>query len=230
MAMDLLQLKAEQTRLAPQVVLPTGLRVGFPAPGALVVTLDVQYAGQNDAYVALDASSWPSGPSQIYLAQEKVTEAYHPGYFAFREGPVLVSALKRLMAHLGQRPDLLIVDGHGRAHPRKFGVASWLGLHLDLPSIGVAKEPLVRYAHPPAETRGSTAPVTVDGEIVGQILRSVTGVKSIFVSPGHRVSLAESVAIALALAGPYRVIEPIRRADQACRAFAKGDHRPGTRL
>lgn len=212
----------QQTEMAARLIIPEGMRPDFPSPGALVITMDVQYAG-DDAFVAMDLIRWGEEGSEIYVCQEAVTEPYQPGFFAFREGPVLVAALERLARVKNIRPDLLIIDGHGRAHPRKFGVASWLGLKLEIPAIGVAKETLVRFPDQPDAARGSTAPVKVDGETVGYALRTSEGVKPVFVSPGHRVSLEESREIALALDSGFRVIEPIRRADQACRAFAKGE-------
>jgi deoxyribonuclease V len=229
--MNIPDLEQQQTEMSAQVIIPEGQRADFPHPGAVVVTLDVQYA-EDGAYVAMDLLHWgaegtASDGNQIYVCKEEVATAYHPGFFAFREGPVLIAALERLANAKGIHPDLLIIDGHGRAHPRKFGVASWLGLKLSIPAIGVAKETLVRFPDQPDAERGSTSPVTVDGETVGYALRTSTGVKPIFVSPGHLVSLDESRDIALALDSGFRVIEPIRRADQACRAFAKGEPQGG---
>ena len=212
----------QQTEMSARIIVPQGLRSEFPKIGALVITMDVQYAG-DDAYVAMDLLRWGVEGSEIFVCKEAVTEPYQPGFFAFREGPVLVAALNRLATAKGIRPDLLIIDGHGRAHPRKFGVASWLGLKVGIPAIGVAKETLVRFPDQPDLARGSTSPVTVDGETVSYALRTSEGVKPVFVSPGHLVSLDESREIALALDSGFRTIEPIRRADQACRAFAKGE-------
>lgn len=223
--MNLPKLEQQQTEMSAQVVIPQGIRPDFPSAGANVITMDVQYAG-DDAYVAMDLVRWGEEGSEIFVCKEEVTEPYQPGFFAFREGPVLVAALQRLADVKGIRADLLIIDGHGRAHPRKFGVASWLGLKLGIPAIGVAKETLVRFPDQPEPERGHTSAVTVEGETVGYALRTASGVKPVFVSPGHLVSLDESREIALALDSGFRVIEPIRRADQACRAHAKGETGP----
>ena len=219
--MDLELLEELQTRLAGQVVVPSDGEGYFPAEGDLLCTLDVQYAGE-DAYVALDLMRWPSTLVGVHVYKLTVEVAYVPGFFAFREGPVLKAALEQLRIETGLVPQVLLVDGHGTAHPRRFGVACWLGLETGLPSVGCAKEPLVRYEGDLGAAVGSKLDVVVDGVVAGYVLRTVEGVKPVFVSPGHLVSLEGCVRMVLALGGGVRVVEPVRRADQAARRAAKG--------
>ncbi|HEX2899684.1 MAG TPA: endonuclease V [Bacteroidia bacterium] len=221
--MDLEQLAALQATLAKKVNIPDAAHDLQLAPGDAIFSLDVQYAGDT-GFVAIDHAQWQGAAQGIYAVNEPVTEPYIPGYFAFREGPVLKSALLKAIDYAGFAPKLIIVDGHGTAHPRKFGVACWLGIELGLPTLGCAKETLVQYSGELEEAVGSTLPVIVEGETVGYAVRTALGVKPVFVSPGHGVSLEASLRYILGLGGGYRVIEPLRRADQACRAYAKGEH------
>jgi deoxyribonuclease V len=212
-----------QEQLAQKVIIsdetvPFDLKAGDP-----IFTLDVQYVGDT-GFVGIDYMEWEGKPQEIFAVNEPVTEPYKPGYFAFREGPVLKSAILKAIDYSGITPKLIIVDGHGIAHPRKFGVACWLGIELGLPTLGCAKETLVQYEGELAEPVGSKVDVIVNGETVGYALRTALGVKPVFVSPGHRISLSESVRVIMGLGGGFRVIEPLRRADQACRAYAKCEH------
>lgn len=190
-------------------------------PESKILTLDVQYK-DDCGYVGLDLLSWESKNYQTYVSKEPVTVDYEPGYFAFREGPILQSAVEKFIHATGIAPDLLIIDGHGTAHPRKMGLASWLGIKMGIPSVGVAKESLLRIKYDLDEDALSTFDLIQSDEIVGTVLRTQTGIKPIFVSAGHLISQEESVKIIQQLRGKYRIIEPIRRADQAARKYAKG--------
>ena len=143
-------------------------------------------------------------------AVSPVTFPYVPGLLSFRETPVLLPVFERLE----HRPDLLMVDGHGYAHPRRFGFACHLGLLLDIPTIGVAKSRLIGEQHTVAGPRGSRADLTQDGEVIGSMLRTRQGVRSIYVSVGHRINLDAAERWALACATSYRVPEPTRLADR----------------
>lgn len=215
---------ALQEKMARQVIIPQlGPEDLDLQPGDSIFTLDVQYVGDT-GHVAIDHCHWQGGAQEIFAVYEPVHEPYVPGYFAFREGPVLRSAIQKAMAYSGITPRLIIVDGHGTAHPRRFGVACWLGIELGLPTLGCAKETLVRFEGTLGEELGSTVDVVVDGDVVGYALRTAVGVKPVFVSPGHLISLQKSREVVLGLAGGFRVVEPLRRADMACRSYAKGEH------
>lgn len=139
---------------------------------------------------------------------------YIPGLLTFREGPSIMDALERLQT----RPDLLMVDGQGIAHPRRMGIASHIGLLTGLPSIGCAKSRLCGTAGEPGMSRGSYALILLEGEVVGAVLRTRAGVKPLFVSPGHRIDLAGSLAYVLACCPRYRLPETIRQAHRLASA------------
>lgn len=133
---------------------------------------------------------------------------YVPGLLSFREVPLVMRAWEGLKT----KPDLLMVDGHGIAHPRRIGIASHVGLLLDRPSIGCGKTILVGRYGELGDTRGSTAPLVDHGEVVGEAVRTKNRVNPVFVSCGHRVSLASAVRWVLECARGYRLPEPTRRA------------------
>lgn len=139
---------------------------------------------------------------------------YVPGLLSFREAPAILAALDRL-EHL---PDVLLCDGQGVAHPRRFGIACHLGVLTDLPSIGVAKKRLVGSHEEPGDTKGDWVPLTHGGETIGAVLRSRAGVKPIYVSCGHRVSLATAVDLVLRCTTRFRLPETTRRADKLASA------------
>ncbi len=138
---------------------------------------------------------------------------YVPGLLSFREAPAILAALDRLP----ERPDLLLVDGQGRAHPRRFGLACHLGVLADLPTIGVAKSRLVGTHDEPGEARGARSPLLHKGEMIGVVLRTRARVRPVFVSVGHRIGLETAVELVLAAAPRYRLPEPIREADRLTR-------------
>lgn len=135
---------------------------------------------------------------------------YVPGLLSFREAPAIIAALEKL----DRLPDLLLCDGQGVAHPRRFGLACHVGVLTDLPSVGVAKTRLVGcHGAVPAE-RGAWTPLRLDGESVGAVLRTRTGVKPVFVSAGHRVSLATAIDYVMRCTTRYRLPETTRWADR----------------
>jgi deoxyribonuclease V len=137
---------------------------------------------------------------------------YVPGLLSFREIPVLLAALRKLQT----LPDLLFCDAQGYAHPRRMGMASHLGVVLDLPAIGCAKSLLIGSHKTLAHKAGSWVPLIDEkarGERIGAVLRTRTGVKPIFVSQGHRVSLETAIRMTLAVSDGYRIPRPTRDAD-----------------
>ena len=140
-----------------------------------------------------------------------LTMPYVPGLLSFRELPLVLTAWDRLR----QKPDLVLVDGHGIAHPRGLGIASHLGLAIDRPTIGCAKSILVGRHEPLAPARGSMAPLVHHGETVGYAVRTKDKVNPVFVSCGHRVSQETAVRWVLECARGYRLPEPTRQAHLA---------------
>jgi deoxyribonuclease V len=133
---------------------------------------------------------------------------YIPGLLTFREGPVILDALDRI----DRKPDLLIFDGQGIAHPRRMGIASHIGLLTDLPSIGCAKSRLCGRYQEPEDECGSHMPLVDRGETIGAILRTRANVKPVFVSIGHRVDLKTSIDVVLSCCKGYRLPETTRKA------------------
>jgi len=137
---------------------------------------------------------------------------YVPGLLSFREIPVLLQALRKLQS----MPDLLFCDGQGYAHPRRFGLASHLGVVLDRPSIGCAKSILIGTHGKLAAKAGSWTPLIDEkagGERIGAVLRTRTGVRPVYVSQGHRVSLESAIRLTLAVTDGFRIPRPARDAD-----------------
>lgn len=135
---------------------------------------------------------------------------YVPGLLSFREIPAVLAALERLV----RLPDLIVCDAHGLAHPRRFGLACHLGVLLDRPVIGCAKSRLVGDHEEPGIERGSWAPLVDAGETVGAVVRTRTGVRPVYVSVGHRVSLPTAIELTLRLTPRYRLPETTRWADR----------------
>ena len=199
-----------QEELAPRVVREPS--AGFAPRTA--TGLDVAYEPGTNALVAAVVTVELAGLTVVdsATATGMADFPYVSGLFAFRELPALLAALERLTSP----PELLVADGHGIAHPRRFGLASHLGVVTGLPAVGVAKTPPGDYPAPGTE-RGDTSPLTDGGEQVGVALRTRPGVKPVFVSVGHRVDLATACQYVLALTPRYRLPETTRLADQLCR-------------
>ncbi len=149
---------------------------------------------------------------------------YVPGLLSFREAPALLAAFARLRTW----PDLLFFDGHGYAHPRRFGIACHLGLLLDRPSLGCAKSLLVGEHAQPAAAAGSRTPLRHHGETIGVALRTRRGIKPVYISTGHRVSLSTAVRFALTACDGFRIPRPTRLADHFVAAVKRGE-KVGTR-
>ncbi|MFF9622487.1 endonuclease V [Streptomyces griseosporeus] len=206
------QARAVQDELRARVVLDEP----GPAPGTGHVTgVDVAYDDERDvvaaAAVVLDAASLDVVAEATAVG--RVSFPYVPGLLAFREIPTVLAALDALP----HPPGLVVCDGYGLAHPRRFGLASHLGVLTGLPVIGVAKNPFTFTYDEPGARRGSSSPLLAGEEEVGRALRTQDGVKPVFVSVGHRVTLGNACAHVLALTPAYRLPETTRRADSLCR-------------
>lgn len=145
-----------------------------------------------------------------HVYEEPVRMPYIPGLLSFREAPSVLGAFARLR----QQPDLVMVDGQGIAHPRRLGIASHLGLWLDLPTIGCGKSILVGHHAHLSEEAGSWVPLVDNGETIGAVLRTRAHVKPMIISLGHRISLETSLRYVLACSRGYRLPEPTRQADK----------------
>lgn len=202
---DLEELRRLQETLAQHVRLEPLRRQPETAAG-----VDAAYAGDEIVAVAVLFDLATLVPIERSFVVARPALAYIPGFLSFREGPHLAEAVRRLT----RRPDLLIVDGQGIAHPKRFGLACQLGVELGLPSIGSAKSRLVgEYAELAAE-RGSRTPLLDRNEEIGAVLRTRRNVRPVFVSPGHLITTDEAVAMVLRTTAGFRLPEPQREADR----------------
>ncbi|OKH21334.1 endonuclease V [Hydrococcus rivularis NIES-593] len=144
------------------------------------------------------------------IAQIPTTFPYIPGFLSFREIPAILKALEKL----NLAPDLILCDGQGIAHPRRFGIACHLGVLIDVPTIGVAKSLLVGKHEELSPEKGSWQPLRDRGEVVGAVLRTRTNVNPVYVSVGHRISLITAIDYVLRCTTKYRLPETTRLADK----------------
>jgi deoxyribonuclease V len=192
----------------------------LPRPPRWVGGADASYdRGERRVFGAIAVYSYPD----LTLVEEAQLAGpcpfpYIPGLLSFREAPIIVEVWKRL----NRRPEVLLVDGQGVAHPRGLGLASHLGILLAAPTIGVAKSRLVGEGKEPEAAAGAATPLVYQGQVVGWVLRTRTGVRPVYVSPGHRVSLTDAREIALGCVKKCRVPEPLRRADRLSRLKRTG--------
>jgi deoxyribonuclease V len=171
---------------------------------------DVSYKRPDDTpYAAFLLFTYPDLTLlETATAKGRSSFPYIPGLLTFREAPILLEAFFKLRT----RPDLILIDGHGIAHPRSMGIAAHIGLILNLPSIGCAKSRLIGTHAELAPERGKMIPLVDGGRIVGMVLRTRDGVKPVYVSPGHKMDMETSVKIVLTLCRRYRIPEPLRQA------------------
>ncbi|HVB97151.1 MAG TPA: deoxyribonuclease V [Chloroflexota bacterium] len=195
-----------QNQLAPFVI-----RDGSPRNVRLVAGIDVALPDAvTRAAVVID--SFPA-LSQVACATADcpIGFPYVPGLLSFREAPAIIAACAKITTE----PDLVIVDGQGIAHPRHLGIASHIGLILDLPTIGCAKSLLVGTHEPVGEQRGDWQPITYKGQVIGAALRTRLGTKPLYVSIGNKISLESAIHWVIACCGRYRLPEPQRQAHHA---------------
>ncbi len=202
-----------QKRLAAEVLhAPLPGRVRYVAGGDVTITLD------GERMVA-GWVVWDLREAQVVdesLAVRPVRFPYVPGLLSFREAPSLIAAARKLKID----PDVFMFDGHGLAHPRRFGLASHVGLLLDRPSLGCAKTRLCGSYVMPANRVGASCRLMDKGECLGKVVRTRCGVNPVFVSVGHRITLEDAMRLALRCCRRYRLPEPTRLAH----AFV-GQHR-----
>ena len=206
---------AVQKRLASLVIRtrPAG------EPPARVAGIDAAFTSDHRLCIG-GVVLWDIKKQQVLEQQSAIrplTFPYIPGLLTFREAPALIAALRKLE----QIPDVLICDGQGIAHPRRFGIACHVGILTGLPTIGCAKSRLIGQFREPAPMRGSVSPLHIDHQRIGSVVRTRTGVKPVFVSIGHKMDLAGAEQLVLACTGHYRLPEPTRLADRLVGAIIK---------
>ena len=184
-----------------------------------VAGADVAYSKKNNKTIAtvviLDVHTLAA--SEIVSAEANAKFPYVPGLFSFREIPLLIEAF----AKLKQSPDLVVCDGQGIAHPRRFGLASHLGIIFDVPTIGCGKTRLIGKHKEPGKARGASAPLIDNNEIIGNVLRTQKNINPVYVSIGHRICLETACNWILKLSPKYRLPETTRIADQKVNQMLK---------
>ena len=207
MSINLEQLKLTQQQLAEQVNLTDDFNSSITLIGGTDVGFEDEGKTTRAAIVILTYPDFDV--VEYHVARLKTEFPYIPGYLSFREYPALLSAWEQVE----HKPDLLLVDGQGVAHSRRLGIASHLGLLLDMPTIGVAKKRLCGYYNPLPKVAGQVTPLTDKQQQIGWVLQSKNNCNPLFISSGHRISQASALNwVNLCLRG-YRLPEPTRWAD-----------------
>jgi deoxyribonuclease V len=184
-----------------------------------IAGVDVAYS-KSDSKVAASAvvfSFKSMKPVETALFDDEDAAPYVPGMFAQRELPFL----ERVLALLTVKPDIIICDAQGFAHPERNGLACRLGKLVNIPVIGCAKTRLIGTYAEPGQSRGSTSPLTDNGEVIGTVLRTQDSINPVFVSVGYNISLEDATAIVLKSSLHYRIPEPLRAADHVGRERLK---------
>lgn len=204
---DARALMARQRELAGKVIIRDELRL----PPELVAGVDAGFPdGGRTTRAAAVLMRYPNLELVDEVVFEQPTELpYIPGLLSFRELPAVLGALERLSAS----PDLVLCDGQGRAHPRRFGIACHLGVTTGLATIGVGKSRLCGKHEEPGPQKGSAVNLLDKDEVIGRVVRSRDRVRPLYVSIGHRVSLDTAVELVLTCTRRYRLPEPVKRAD-----------------
>lgn len=197
----------------------------IPQPERIAAVETAYGAGGDRIYAAAVVVSFPElEPIERAYYHLPVEFQYVPGLAYFREGPVILRALAKLQ----EQPDVLMVHGHGLAHPRQCGIASLIGLAFDIPSVGCARRILAGNYRPVGETKGSSQPIYLRDKLVGVAYRSKDNVKPIFISPGFLYTLDQSQDITVRCLRGYRQPEPLRLAhlfvNKYKRRIEKGHH------
>ncbi len=175
-------------------------------------------------YAGIVLLSFPSlVPVGYSLVKSETRFPYVPGYLAFREVPALVQAWDQMPL----KPDVLVVDGHGIAHPRRMGIASHFGVVTGQASMGCAKKLLCGSFEEPLPDRGAYSPISDKGELIGYAFRSKAKTAPVYVSPGHLLGAGNSLEIVHHCLGKYRIPEPTRLAHELVNRFRKGELKEG---
>lgn len=219
--MDLDFLEQEQYWLAKKIHIPKKQEAFSPTD--VIFGIDVQYAGE-EAYVAITAYDMTGRYLHSYVHKSIAGMKYKPGFFCFREGPPVLRSIRKVLSRFNIIPQVILIDGHGLAHPRQFGIACFVGLHTNIPTIGVAKQALLNSYDDVSPDRGAIGQCTLHKKVVGVALRTQKNTHPIYVSPGYKISLDQSIDVIKTLSKKSRLPEPINRADRLARAFANGKY------
>jgi deoxyribonuclease V len=205
---DTKALVERQRELAAQVIDRDDLRL----PPGLVAGVDAAFPDKGrTTRAAAVLMRFPELETVDEVVFEQATELpYIPGLLSFRELPAILGALERLAIP----PELVLCDGQGRAHPRRFGIACHLGVATGLATIGVGKSRLCGRHREPGDQKGDAVDLVDADEVIGRVVRSRSRVRPLYISVGHRVSLSTAVELVLACTPRYRLPEPVRRADR----------------
>ncbi len=214
---------AWQEKLKSRIVLSP-----LPQEIKLVAGLDISfnkyektvYAG----IIALDLKTLK--PYAHALVVTEIDFPYIPGLLSFREIPALMEAWEIMQV----KPDVVMADGHGIAHPRRMGIATHFGILTDRPTIGVAKKKLFGHYEEPSSNAGDYTVLQNKGEIIGYVYRTKRNVKPVFISPGHKCDLQGALLLVEKCSGKYRIPEPTRQAHSLVNQFRRGEVEPGYNL
>lgn len=197
--------KQIQQRLSGQVI----LKDDFERLEKIVGVGVVFSKRQNEVFVGCVSFLFPDLKiKRTAFHKEKISFPYTPGFFAFSAGPAILSAIKKM-----ERPDLIMFPGRGIAHPRGLGLASHLGVLLELPTIACSKTPLWKDYPGPAFKKGAHVFIEEENKkLIGAVIRTREGKKPVFVTPGHKISTQTAVRVVLRCSPRYRIPEPLRQA------------------
>jgi deoxyribonuclease V len=210
------KLRSLQNELRHQVISSP-----LPKTPELFAAVDVHGTTENElTAVAVVTDAHGMLIDQAVVRREPMIP-YVPGYLSFREMPVCVAAIQALSI----TPDVILADGQGIAHPRRFGLACHIGITIDIPTFGVAKSRLIGDFDQPDMEKGSTSPLMIGTEQIGAVVRTRSQVRPVFISVGHRITLDEAVHWTLKLATRFRLPEPSHQAHRIARDYARSASR-----
>ncbi len=213
-----------QNQLAPSIWIPIDAEPIYK--GAILGAIDVQYEGEN-GFAAIVIFDRKGKILHTFTKKYEATIPYIPSFFAFREGDIIIRLVNDAEKKFNLNLDILFIDGHGIAHPRKFGLASYVGLALEKMSIGIAKDTLVKYTGILPTEKYSSLDIyledknNAENDLIGYAYRSREDVKPIFVSAGHKISSKQALEIVKEHTGEYRQLDVLREADRLAREAAE---------
>ncbi|MBN2411143.1 endonuclease V [candidate division KSB1 bacterium] len=212
--------------MASKIQIPAEGEGYIPCKDDMLFCFDLFYKDDR-AVVACVVEKWQSGQVGCFIAETRVNFPYIPRFFCFREGPPILAILNTIQNNFDYNPKLILVEGHGTAHPVKCGLACWLGINTDIPVMGCAKSSLLPYSAQGLSSRGEYSYIVLKGKKVGVALITRNNVKPVFISPGYKIGIMETIKIILSLTPNFRIPEPLRWADYLSKLYAKGGSETG---